>query len=180
MAAPKKGDPIAEILARARDFARNDDALASVVEKLEEHLGDERALAFVLDLVTDPEANDLARIDALKLLQLWTPSDPATGAEVGRRLADALPAEPDIVVQQWLALAAGNFMSVTPTFDAVVGLMTAATTNAEVRHNCLAALKRAGSSKAARRALEPLRRDRELGSAVQRVLDAWGRPKPRL
>src|SRR5262249_24263593 len=45
-----------------------------IVQGLETHLSKPKALRFLLDLIGDPDEYDLARVEALKILQLWQPA----------------------------------------------------------------------------------------------------------
>src|SRR3954471_12703077 len=69
-----------------------------IVRALEDHLVRPKVLAFFLDLIADPDEYDLARLEALKVLQLWEPPSDRVRSRVGRRLAEVLPAEPDVLV----------------------------------------------------------------------------------
>ena len=146
----------------------------AVVGGLEEHLEEPKALAFLLDLIGDPDEYDLARVDALKILQVYEPGSERVRRRVGRRLAKVLLAETDVLVQQWVAIAAGNFMSVPQVYAAVSVLLADGKSESGVRHNCLAALLRLGPSPRTRGPLEVLVADPQLGAQVRRILEEWG------
>ena len=145
-----------------------------VVRELEDHLGRPKVLAFFQDLIADPDEYDMARLEALKILQLWEPPSDRVRARVGHRLAEVLPTEPDVLVQQWMAIAAENFVRVPVVFTAVSALLADRGADLDVRHNCLAAVQRLGPSAQARAVLGSLTPDPELGVHVRRILKEWG------
>jgi hypothetical protein len=141
-----------------------------IVQGLEEQLSQPEALSFYLDLIADPDEYDMARLEALKILQLWEPPSDRVRTRVGRRLAKVLPEESDVLVQQWAAIAAENFVSVPEVFAAVSALLADRETDLDVRHNCLAAVQRFGRSEQVRSVLEPLTTDPKLGVRAERIL----------
>lgn len=105
---------------------------------LEEYLGDPRVVPFLVALVADPDAYDLARIEAMTVLRLWPPADPAAA---GRALAAALRDDEDEVVRQHAAMALESYAG-----DAEVRAVLAAAAEGDddenVRFNARAALGR--------------------------------------
>jgi hypothetical protein len=57
-----------------------------IVRDLEDHLGRPKVLAFYLNLIAAPDEYDMARLEALKILQLWEPPNDRVRTRVGRRL----------------------------------------------------------------------------------------------
>jgi hypothetical protein len=88
--------------------------------------------------------------------------------------AEVLLAEPDVLVQQWTAIAAENFIGVPEVFAAVSSLVADREADLDVRHNCLFAVRRFGPSARARGVLGALTADPELGVHVRRILKEWG------
>jgi hypothetical protein len=146
-----------------------------IVRDLEDHLGQPKVLAFYLDLIADPDEYDMARLEALKILQLWDPPNDRVCTRVGRRLAGVLLAEPDVLIQQWMAIAAENFVIVAEVFSAASLLLADREADLDVRHNCLTAVQRLGPSDEVRNLLESLAPDPQLGVHVRRILKEWGR-----
>lgn len=144
-----------------------------IVQGLEDHLNRPKVLTFYLDLIADPNEYDMARLGALKILQLWVPPSDRVRNRVGRRLAEVLPREPDVLVQQWAAIAAENFVAVPEVFSALSVLLADCEEDLDVRHNCLAAVARRGRCEQVRRVLEPLTDDPQLGVHVRRVIEDW-------
>lgn len=146
-----------------------------IVRELEGHLGQAKVLAFYLDLIADPDEYDMARLEVLKVFQLWEPPSDRVRTRVGRRLAEALLVEPDVLVQQWMAIAAENFVRVTAVFAAVSSLLADREADLDVRHNCLAAVQSLGPSVKALGVLDRLTADQKLGVHARRILTEWGR-----
>jgi len=148
-----------------------------IVEALEEHLPDDRVLSFFLTVVADRNEYDLARVDVLKILELWDPPSDEIRNQVGQLLARVLPQEKDILVQQWMGIAAGNFVGVPEVFDAVAGLLADPDVDLSVRHNCLWAIECLPDSEKAGEALRPLANDNEMGASIRRILAAMASRK---
>jgi hypothetical protein len=143
-----------------------------IVQELEEHLADDRVLSFFLAAVADRNEYDLARVDILKILELWDPPTDELRSQVGQLLARLLPQEEDVLVQQWMGIAAGNFVGVPERFDAVAGLLADHDVDLAVRHNCLSAIERLRGSEKARETLRRLANDDEMGDSIRRILAA--------
>jgi hypothetical protein len=145
----------------------------TIVEELEERLDDDRVLAFYLRIIGDPSEFDLARLEALKIFQLWNAPNEEAHARVGRHLAKVLPKEEDILVQQWIAIAAENFASVPEVFASAAKLASDSTVDLDVRHNCLSVLERLRGTQQATNVLRSLVDDEQLGVHVRRILSDW-------
>jgi hypothetical protein len=151
---------------------------SEIIAALEGHLADERTLAFFLEVIGDLNEYDLARIDALKILELWQASDTEASNRVGLVVANVLVSEEDVLVQQWAAIAAGSLMTVPEVFAAVSGLLADQAADLDVRHNCLAAVQQMGNTDECIRLLRSID-DRDLKPAVNRILNEWSVPSKR-
>lgn len=140
-----------------------------IVEELEDHLDDDRVLTFFLDIIDDGTEHDLARVEALKILQLWDPPSDTVRDRVGQRLARVLTSEEDVLVQQWEAIAAKNFIETPEVLAAVTTLLADPRADLAVRHSCLTAVQFLRAKQTAS-ILRPLIQDKELGVSVRRIL----------
>jgi len=143
---------------------------STIIEELEDRLDDERVLSFFLKVIADPSELDLARLAALKIFQLWKAPTKEAHVRVGRHLAQALPKEEDILIQQWIAIAAENFASVPEVFAAAAKLVADSEVDLDVRHNCLSVIERLRGTEQAKKVLRPLVADEQLGVHVRRIL----------
>jgi hypothetical protein len=146
---------------------------SAIVEELEDRLDDERVLSFFLKVIADPAEFDLARLAALKTLQLWKAPNEETRVRVGRHLAEVLPKEEDILVQQWIAISAKNFASVPEIFAAAAKLVADSEVDLDVRHNCLSVIVRLRGTEEANKVVRSLVDDEQLGVHVRRILSEW-------
>lgn len=144
-----------------------------IVECLEDQLSVSCVLDLFFDLIADPDEDNMVRLEALKSLQLWEPPSEQTRARVGRRIASVLLIESDALVQQWVAIAAENFVSVPEVFAAVSHLLAVPAADLDVRHNCLAAVKSLGPTEPVRELLMQLSDDSALGMPARRILNQW-------
>ena len=145
----------------------------AIVEGMEDNLADERVLSFFLEIVADIDEYDLARIAALKILQLWSAPSDDIHLRVGRELAHVIVSEQDVLVQQWAAIAAENFVDVPDVFAAVVSALGDRHADLDVRHNCLSAVENLRGSEQAKNALRQVVADTEMGANVRRILTEW-------
>jgi hypothetical protein len=146
---------------------------SSIVEELADRLNDERVLSFYLKIIADSSEFDLARLAALKILQLWKAPNKEAHVRVGRHLAKVLPKEEDILVQQWIAIAADNFASVPEVFATAAKLVADSEVDLDVRHNCLSVIERLRGTEQATNVLRALVDDEQLGVHVRRILSEW-------
>lgn len=160
---------------RSAPFDSNGEAWGKTeaLKALEDLLPDDRVLNFFLDLIADPDEYDMARVEALKVLQLWGPPSEQSRGRVGRRLSEVFLAEPDVLVQQWMAIAAENFIGLPEVFEVASMLLADPEADLDVRHNCLAAVQRLGRSDRVVGVLKPLTSDPQLGVHVRRILKEW-------
>src|SRR4029077_20031031 len=105
---------------------------STIIEELEDHLSDERVISFFLKVIADMEEFDLARLAALKILQLWEPPSDRIRSRVGQKLASTLLAEKNVLVQQWAAIAVQNLVRVPEVFNAVTALLVDPNVNLDV------------------------------------------------
>jgi hypothetical protein len=150
---------------------------AAIIDALEDWLADERVVAFYLKVVADQSEFDMARIAALKILR-WNPPSGEAHQRVGRLLAATLPIEPDVLVQQWAAIAAEYYVDVPELFATLAALVADQQVDLDVRHNCLAAIKRQRGSDQATAILQQLADDAELGISARRTLVDWDQKGP--
>jgi hypothetical protein len=146
----------------------------AIINLLEAHLTDERVLAFFLKVIGDQAEFDMARITALKILRLWEAPTSELRQRVARHLAAVLPIEADVLVQQWVAIAAEYYSGVPELFAVLAVCLRDSKMDLDVRHNCLAAIERLRGSEQSTAVLRSLVDDEEFGSSVRRTLVTWG------
>ncbi|MCX5398823.1 HEAT repeat domain-containing protein [Streptomyces sp. NBC_00102] len=129
-------------------------------------------LSFLIEVVADYEAFDLARVEATKVLRLWPPSDPETWRLAGAVLVSAVEHPDEDLVRQYAVMALGSYAD-----DSVVlaALADAVLSDPDplVRDNALAALSEAGPSEGRAEVLRRLSEDAHLGHEAARILTGW-------
>ncbi len=81
-----------------------------------------------------------------------------------------LSVEQDVLVLQWAAIAAENYVTVPEVFKAAAAIISDPAADLDVRYSCLAAVRQLGPSDRAIALLEPLASDPQLGVSVRRIL----------
>lgn len=167
-------DNIEKCIAAYRRASFEDDGESAgkidAIDKLADHLDDPRVLNFFIEVFTDHDEYDLARTEIFKLMQLWSPPDERERRRIGRKLAKVIPVDDDVLVQQWAAIAAENFIQVPEVLKAVSEVITDPEADLDVRHNCLGAIERLQDSEKAEAVLRGLLNDSQLGKFVKRIL----------
>ncbi len=146
------------------------DAKRRIIADLDESLGDPRVLELFLKVVADPGEYDLARIEAVKILDLYPPDD-RVGA--GRVIAGALDVEDDYLVRQYAAMSLGPYAGDPEVFKAL-SLAVLEDEDVDVRHNALWSVTNAEPDERITALLQRLTEDPELGSAAKRTLQERG------
>ncbi|WEH40372.1 HEAT repeat domain-containing protein [Streptomyces sp. NBC_01218] len=133
-------------------------------------------LPFLIGVVADYEALDLARVEATKALRLWPPSDPETWRLAGAVLVSAVEHPDEDLVRQYAVMALSSYAD-----DSVVHAALAEAVLGDhdplVRDNALAALSEAGPSEGRSEVLRRLSTDAHRGHEAARILTGW-EPRP--
>jgi hypothetical protein len=142
-----------------------------IIAGLEGHLDDERVLGFFVELIGNPSEYDLARIEVLKIFELWRAPSAQAHERVARQVAKVVESEKDVLVQQWAAIAARNFSDTPEVLSSVATLLADRQADLSVRHNCLAAFRGKVLTAAVVEVLQRFVKDPELGTSVSRILE---------
>jgi HEAT repeat protein len=137
----------------------------------EDHLGDPRVVPFLVALAADPDAYDLARIEAMKVLCLWPPDEPLAA---GRVMAAVLRDDEDEMVRQYAAMSLGPYAADDAVLDALAAAVLG-DDDVDVRHNALSAVVEAGPDERTVALLSRLASadDTLLGRSAARTLREW-------
>src|SRR5262245_33904674 len=130
---------------------------------------------FLARVAADPGEYDLARIEALKILESRPIDSMDTRSQVARELRRVLDGDEDDEVRAYAARAMANFID-APGARASMGRYVLDTEEDEdVRHNAFFALERGGPSPESEPILDRCRSDPAFSQAAERVLRQWGR-----
>ncbi|MEU1086712.1 HEAT repeat domain-containing protein [Streptomyces sp. NPDC005576] len=143
--------------------------LGAILSTEPDHPG---VLSFLIEVVADIEAFDLARVEATKSLRLWPPSDPETWRLAGAVLVSAVEHTDEDLVRQYAVMALSSYAD-----DSVVHAALAEAVLGDpdplVRDNALAALSEAGPSEGRAEVLRRMSTDPHLGHEATRILAGW-------
>lgn len=151
-----------------------------IIENLERNLDSPTVVEFLLEVISDPEEYDLARIEALKIFQCWDVPSPELKTRIGERLAGVIRDDSDDLVQEWAGIAARNYVQVPEVLAASIEVLTNPEAGINARHNCLSAVEFFGPTPQTIGTLESLLEDEEIGWAIPMVLTGWEKPKKEL
>jgi len=135
-------------------------------------LDDPRVTRFLIDVANDPDEYDLARIDALKALELGE-VDPEDRGEVVRMIRQVLDQDEDDEVRQYAARALAGFTEVSGALDVAIGRVLDSDEDVAVRHNAFFAIERSEPTPQALSLMERCLADEEFRVGAARVLDGW-------
>lgn len=173
-------DEIGRLIARFRseDTGRLADPDKSikpnVIEALEEHAADARALNFLLHVAADRQAFDLARIEALKVLELREAWNDEERSRIAVVLREVLVDDPDDDVRQYAAMAAASYMSDGRLAEAVVARVFDEGEDRNLRWNAFAAIKQLGPTLQGIELLRRASETPEFRTLALLVLRDWG------
>jgi hypothetical protein len=145
-----------------------------VIRLIEDHAADPRVLDFLLRVASDRDEFDLARIEALKVLELREHRGDEEGHRVAPVLRKMLEGDPDDGVRQYAAMAAATCMSQDDLVDAIATTAFDEDEDINLRWNAFAAIKQLGPTP---RGIDLLRAASEsptFRTSALRILREWG------
>ncbi len=158
---------------RTESLADIDDSRkASIIEKLEGR-ADERVLKFFLEVLSDENEYDLARIEVLKILELKERGDEARDEEIGQLIKQILLADPDDDVRTYAALAASNYLDVDGMLEAVVKILFDTAEDMNIRWNAFATIKKLGPKPQAIEIMTKAMQEPAFQKSAFRILEDW-------
>ena len=131
------------------------------------------AFAFLLSVVGDKGEYDLARIEALKALQL-SEVNAWDRAIVASTLVSILLHDDDPDVRNYAAITLEVFVESPEVFVAMRKVVLDPEEDVDLRYNAFAGIERLGPTEAAVATLRGLLDDAELKATASRVLRGWG------
>jgi len=97
---------------------------------------------------------------------------------VAGTISKALRSEPDVLVRQWLAIAAAGYIDFELVFNSISERLLDGKEDMDVRYNCLASLEELGPTKKVLAVYEMLRnRPSPMSDTVKRHLNEWSTAK---
>jgi hypothetical protein len=145
-----------------------------VIESLEGDAADPRALDFLLHVAADRNEFDLARIEALKVLEMREARNDEERRRIALVLRDVLVGDPDDDVRQYAAMAAAYYMSEGDLAEAVVGRAFDEGEDVNLRWNAFAAIKQLGPTPQGIKLLREASETREFRTSAVLILQKWG------
>jgi hypothetical protein len=156
-------DPVGE----GQEYPGKIDLLMELEDREEMEVTD-----FLLD-VLDREQYDLARIEALKILEVRTVSQHER-ARVGQAIMRVMLTDSDEDTRTYATRAMSPYMQSPGAFEAMNTVVTSPTYGLNQRHSAVASLERSGYSSQASAILGRAVSDPELSRSAQWILNDWG------
>jgi hypothetical protein len=146
-----------------------------VVDALEEHAAESEVWEFLLHVAGDQAEFDLARIAALKVVEVAEGINVAQHEQAATLLSKILKSSDheDEDVCNYAAIAAAYYLDFTPLYQEMVRIAVGAENDSGLRWNAFDGLERHGPRQTTIDVLVQLRDDDEFGTAASRVLSEW-------
>jgi HEAT repeats len=166
----------ARLIEEYRDSSRDQPESPEKIEILRqlEASSDREVTIFLAEVAVRSDEYDLARIEALKILESRGIALDAERIEVTRALQRILADEEDDEVRSYAARTMANFVSAPGARRLLGRYVLDHDEDEDVRHNAFFALERGGPDPDTRDILKRCLADPELRAAAQRVLHQWG------
>jgi hypothetical protein len=145
-----------------------------VIESLEDHAADPRVLDFLLNVAADRKEFDLARIEALNVLEIREAGSDEERRQIAPVLKDILVGDPDDDVRQYAGMAAAYYMSESDLVEAVVQRAFDQDEDINLRWNAFAAIKQLGPTPQGIELLRAACEDSVFRTSALRILQEWG------
>lgn len=145
-------------------------ALLREIEEME----DPRATDSLIAIAADPDEYDLARIGALRALEIRSMGR-VERELVARALDKILREDEDPDVRIHAAITLDNVMDIPVARDAAARSVLDPEEDVDVRHNAFFAIERGGASPKAIEVMKKCLSDEEFRGGAARVLEQWGR-----
>lgn len=144
-----------------------------ILRQLEEST-DREVTVFLAEVAARADEYDLARIEALKILESRGITSDSDRADVMRKLQRLLADDEDDEVRSYAARTMANFVK-TPGARRMLGkYLLDHDEDADVRHNAFFALERGGADPDTREILKRCLADPEFREGAERLLRQWG------
>lgn len=167
-------DHVDELIARFRAAVVTGQESAAKIDILLElvRVDDPRVARFLIAVAGDSNEYDLARIQALKTLEL---REVEAGArdDVVRMISRILQDDEDDEVRSYAARALAGFVDVQGVLEIATGRVLDPDEDDDVRHNAFFAIERSKPTPQAIGAMERCREEAEFRKGASRVLARW-------
>jgi hypothetical protein len=168
-------DQVGDLIARFRNALITGQESNAKIDCLMEliRFDDPRIDGFLVDVAGSADEYDLARIQALKVLEQRAVE---TGArdDVVRMISGVLEHEGDDEIRSYAARALAGFIDVRGALDIAAGLVLDPNEDDDVRHNAFFAIERSKPTPQAIAAMKRCREEAKFSSGASRVLRFWG------
>jgi HEAT repeat protein len=143
-----------------------------IVRQLED-IDEPEATHFLSAIAADAAEYDLARIEAIKILELRSFAEVDDRAAVGRALLRVLEDDEDDQVRAYAARALANFTAIPGVLASVGALVQDHDEDEDVRHNAFFAIERSSPTEEAIDLLTNLLTSDDFKEGAARVLAKW-------
>lgn len=147
----------------------------TIISELEEYCSEEKVLAFLLEVATNSNEYDLARIEAFKILYVRPIGNDTELDRIGLAIEEVLISRKENeIVRNYAAIAASSYMACPRVVNAIEQIAIDTEENRNLRACAFDAIERNHASTRSIRILQVLSKDSHFHQTAKRVLQEWG------
>ena len=144
-----------------------------IVLALEDHVEDNRVSDFLFAITLDEQEFDLARIEALKILEVTEFRNLTTRDNAAEVICKVLHGSRDDDVKNYAAMAAAKYLDSGKVFQQIERILLDTKQPTDLRWNAFATIKLNGISGKSVALLKKMLSDDEFRESAERVLSEW-------
>lgn len=145
----------------------------AIIKSLEEYASDVSVLAFMLQVASDRTELDLARIEALKVLEIRRPIAQREHERIAAVLKEILQSDKDDDVRSYAAIAAASYMAEKSLREEVTRVLGNKEEDRNLRWNAFTAIERMGRTAETVEIMRIIGEDPEFLDSARRILASW-------
>jgi hypothetical protein len=147
----------------------------TIISELEEYCSEEKVLSFLLEVATNSNEYDLARIEAFKILYVRPIGNDTERDRIGLAIEEVLISRKENeIVRNYAAIAASSYMACPRVVNAIEQIAIDTEENRNLRACAFDAIERNHASTRSIRILQVLSKDSHFHQTAKRVLQEWG------
>lgn len=148
-------------------------AKTGIIGQLEELMGDDRVILFFLDLLSDTQEFDLARIEVLRILECYEIKDETVRKSAADAVFKILRNDPDNDVRAWATGTASNYLSYDFVSNELERIIRNQSEDEIIRGDSFMVLRRAGFTSSRELLMRELLNDETFSKGAKQVLMEW-------
>jgi hypothetical protein len=138
-----------------------------------EYMDDQRIMPFFLEIVSDENEYDLARIEVLKILRLKEPLEAETDEKIARILTNILSNSADDDVRIYAAMTASTYTGFVNLVEVLSTIIFDDQEDINLRWNAITSIEEMGDTEQSRRIMEKALPNNDFQDYAKRILNEW-------